>query len=161
MRIKVDWRSASKEQYERFCKKNPHIKLTVHEWRNILYGFNEAFKNYILETGDKARLPSGFGEFSINKKIRKKLTDPRPGDGKQFMNLPVDWKRSKEKGKKIYILNYNTEGYYFGWMWFKKSARFPHMDLWYFKPSRVTSRLLAHYIKTDNKYQHLYKPWKI
>lgn len=161
MRIAVDWRSASKDQYSKFCKKNPHIKLTINEWRNILYGFNESFKNYILETGDKARLPSGFGEFSINKKIRKKRTNPRPGDGKTFMNLPIDWKRSKEKGKKIYIMNFHSEGYSFSWMWFKDSARLQMTNMWYFKPSRVTSRLLAHYIKTDNKYQHLYKIWKI
>jgi len=73
MRIKVDWRSSSKDNYKNFCKKNPSIQISFDDWRNIIYSYNEHFKNYILETGDKARLPSGFGEFSINKKKRKKI----------------------------------------------------------------------------------------
>ncbi len=158
MRTHIDWRSASKENYNDFCKKNPTIKMTFDEWRNIVYSFNESFKSYILETGEKARLPFGFGEFSINKKKRRKM---KGIDGKEFVNLPIDWKKSKEKGKRIYNFNFHTEGYFFGWIWFKESTRIKNIDLWYFKPTRTTSRLLSHYIKTDNKYQHLYREWKI
>jgi nucleoid DNA-binding protein len=155
MRVKIDWRSASRENYTSFCKKHPTIKLTFDEWRNIIYSFNESFKDYILETGEKAKLPFGFGEFSINKKKRRKLK----GLNNEFVNLPVDWKKTKEKGKIIYNFNYHTEGYFFGWMWFKETARLKNTDLWYFKPTRTTSRLLSHYIKTDEKYQHLYREW--
>jgi nucleoid DNA-binding protein len=158
MRTKIDWRSSSKENYNQFCKKNPSIKLTYDEWRNILYTFNESYKEYILETGDKAKLPYGFGEFSINKKKRRKLKNNI--DGKEFVNLPIDWQKTKEKGKVIYNFNYHTEGYFFGWMWFKNTARFRNADLWYFKPSRLTSRLLSHYIKTNDKYQNIYREWK-
>ena len=73
MRVKVEWRSASREQYYSFCKKYPTIKLTFDQWRNVLYGFNEAFKTYILETGEKVKMPYGFGEFSINKKRNKRI----------------------------------------------------------------------------------------
>ena len=159
MRVHIDWRSASRDNYTKFCKKYPTIKLTYDEWRNILYGFNESFKNYILETGDRARLPSGFGEFSINKKKRKKVVVTP--DGREFINLPIDWKKTKEKGKRIYQFNYHTEGYSFRWIWFKNTMRLKHGDLWYFKPTRVTSRLLSHYLKSDNKYQHLYREYKI
>jgi nucleoid DNA-binding protein len=158
MRTKIDWRSSSKENYNQFCKKNPSVKLTYDEWRNILYTFNESYKEYILETGDKAKLPYGFGEFSINKKKRRKLKNNI--DGKEFVNLPIDWQKTKEKGKVIYNFNYHTEGYFFGWMWFKNTARFRNADLWYFKPSRLTSRLLSHYIKTNDKYQNIYREWK-
>ena len=156
MRVKIDWRSASLENYKNFCKKHPTIKLTYDEWRNIIYSFNDAFKNYILETREKAKLPFGFGEFSINKKRRRKMK----GLNDEFINLPVDWKKTKEKGKIIYNFNYHTEGFFFGWMWFKDSARLKHTELWYFKPSRTTSRLLSHYLKTDDKYQHIYHEWK-
>jgi len=158
MRVKIDWRSASKENYNNFCKKNPSIKLTFDEWRNIVYTYNEAFKEYILETGERARLPYGFGEFSINKKKRRKI---KGIDGKEFVNLPIDWKKTKEKGKRIYNFNFHTEGYFFGWVWFKDTARFRHSALWYFKPSRNTSRLLSHYIKTNDRYQHIYHEWKM
>lgn len=157
MRTKVDWRSASKTNYNNFCKKNPSIKITFDEWRNIIYSFNDAFKIYILETGEKAKLPFGFGEFSINKKKRRKIKDV---NGKEYINLPVDWKKTKEKGKIIYNFNYHTEGYFFGWVWFKESTRLRNSDLWYFKPSRTTSRLLSHYINTNEKYQHTYCEWK-
>jgi hypothetical protein len=156
MRTAVDWRSASKDNYKVFCKKHTSIKLTYDEWRNIIYTFSESFRNYILETGEKAKLPYGFGDFSINKKKRKRLV----GIKDEFVNLAVDWKKSKEKGKRIYNFNYHTEGFFFGWMWFKENVRLKNCDLWYFKPSRTTSRLLAHYIKADNKYQHLYNEWK-
>jgi len=156
MRVKIDWRSASLDNYKNFCKKHPTIKLTYDEWRNIIYSFNDAFKNYILETGEKAKLPFGFGEFSINKKKRRK----KKGLNDEFINLPIDWQKTKEKGKVIYNFNYHTEGFFFGWMWFKETARFKNADLWYFKPSRTTSRLLSHYLKTNEKYQHIYREWK-
>lgn len=157
MRTKVDWRSASKDNYNNFCKKNPSVKLSFDEWRNIVYLYLDAFKEYILETGEKAKLPFGFGEFSINKKKRRKM---KGVDGKEFVNLPIDWKKTREKGKRIYNFNFHTEGYFFGWMWFKDSARLKHTELWYFKPSRTTSRILSHYLKTDEKYQHIYREWK-
>ena len=156
-RVHIEWRSSSKENYINFCKKNPNIIITFNEWKNIVYQYNEYFKNYILETGEKARLPFGFGEFSVNKKKRKKFKNIK---GEEYINLPVDWQRSKVKGKRIYNFNYHTEGYFFGWMWFKESARIKNVDLWYFKPSRTTSRLLSHYIQTDNKYQNIYMQWK-
>jgi nucleoid DNA-binding protein len=158
MRTKIDWRSSSKDSYNDFCKKHTSIKLTYDEWRNVLYTYNESFKEYILETGEKVKLPFGFGEFSINKKKRRKLKNNI--DGKEFVNLPIDWQKTREKGKVIYNFNYHTEGFFFGWMWFKPSARFKNSDLWYFKPSRLTSRLLSHYLKTNDKYQHIYNQWK-
>lgn len=157
MRTHIDWRSASKENYNNFCKKHPSIKLSFDEWRNIVYSFIESFKEYILETGERAKLPFGFGEFSINKKKRRKM---KGTDGKEFINLPIDWQKTKEKGKVIYNFNYHTEGYFFGWIWFKKTTRIKDIHLWFFKPSRTTSRLLSHYIKTNDKYQHIYKEWK-
>jgi nucleoid DNA-binding protein len=157
MRTKIDWRSSSKENYNNFCNKNPTLKITFDQWKNIIYSYNEYFKNYILETGEKARLPFGFGEFSINKKKRRKL---KTVDGKEVVNLPIDWKKTKEKGKRIYNFNYHTEGFFFGWMWFKESTRIRNIDLWYFKPSRATSRLLSHYINIDSKYQNIYCEWK-
>lgn len=153
-RTKIDWRSASKKNYVDFCKKHPQVKLTFIEWKNIIYIYNDYYRNYILETGDTVKMPFGFGEFSVVKKKRKtKVTK----DGKEYINLPIDWKKTKELGKKVYNFNRHTDGYFFGWYWFKKKARITHSKLWYFKPSRTTSRLIQHYLTTDKKYQYLYK----
>ena len=156
MRVHVDYRTADKKNYNNFCEEYPNINLSFDDWKLIIYSYNENFREYILETGEKARLPAGLGDFSIKKKKRKRTKEV---NGKEFINLPVDWKRTKEKGKKVYNFNFHTEGYYFGWVWFKRSAMFRHSDLWYFKPSRTTSRLLNHYLKVDKEYQHIYQEW--
>lgn len=157
-RTPVDWRSAGRETYNTFCLEYPSIKLSYDEWKNIIYSFNESVRDYILETGEKVKLPFGFGEFSINKKKNKAFKDV---DGKFKVVLPIDWKKTREKGKKIYNLNYHTEGFYFGWVWFKKTSTIRFREIWYFKASRPTSRLLAHYLKIDEKYQHLYREWSL
>lgn len=157
MRTHTDYRTSSKENYINFCKSNPSVNVTYDQWKSIIYSFNESFKEYILQTGDKVKLPFGFGEFAINKKKRKNMKVDK--EGREFINLPVDWKKTKEKHKIIYNFNFHTEGYFFGWIWFKNTARFKQADLWFFKPCRSTSRLLAHYIKSDDQYQHLYREW--
>jgi|SRR6478609_8396613 len=159
MRVAVEWRSVSRVNYKDFCKKNPTIKVDFDTWKEIIYEYNQTFAEYILETGEKEKLPFGFGEFSIVKKKRVKIkTDPKTG--RDFINLPIDWKKTKEKGKVIYQMNYHTEGFFFGWHWFKKTTRLKYPTLWYFKPSRLSSRLIAHYLRVDDKYQHIYKEHK-
>lgn len=151
-RTKIDWRSGSKENYLDFCKKNPSIKVSFIEWKNIIYSYNDLFRMYILETGDKVSMPYGFGYFSINKRKRRKKKEG-------FINMAVDWQKSKLLGKRIYNFNHHTDGFFFGWMWFKDTSRIKLRQLWYFKPCRTTSRLLNHYLVTDDKYQHIYRPW--
>lgn len=155
MRTPVEIRSTDKKIYQDFCKKHPELSISLDQWRNIIYTFNESFRDYMLETGDTAKLPYGFGEFAVVRKKRKRIK--KAPDGREFVNLPVDWKKTKEKGKIIYNFNFHTEGYYYGWKWFKPTVRFRMSDFWYFKPSRSSSRLIAHYIKTDSKYQFIYQ----
>lgn len=156
MRVKVDWRSGSVANYKAFKKEYPNIDMSYDEWRDIIYTFNDKFREYILETGEKIKMPFGFGEFSINKKKRKRTITK---DGEEYINLPVDWQKTRANGKIIYNLNHHTEGYFFGWTWFKKTATMKNSGLWYFKASRTTSRLLSHYIKVDKKYQNIYAEW--
>ena len=159
MRTPCDWRSSQKINYKTFKKAHPTIKVEYDQWKNILYSFNDSFKEYILETGERAKLPYGIGEFTIRKKkCPKTVIAP---NGVERISLPKDWKKTREKGKPIYNFNFHTEGYFFGWIWFKKTARFREAYLWYFKPCRSTSRILAHYLKTDEKYQHLYQAWTV
>lgn len=156
-RSAVDWRASQKINYINFKKKHPEVDVTFDEWKNVIYSFMELFKDNVLETGHKVRLPAGMGEFAISKGKKKKLKIEE--NGKEHINLSVDWSKTKEKHKKIYNFNYHTEGYNFWWKWFKNSANFKLKDYWYFKPCRNTSRLLAHYLKVDDKYQHIYMNW--
>lgn len=157
MRSKVAWRSASRANYIDFCKTHPEINISVHEWRNIIYGYSDWFRNYILETGNKAKLPAGLGEFSILK-VKKKAT--KIVDGKLITNMPVNWVESKKHKKIIYNLNFDTEGFLFKWIWFRRTSMIRLPSVWFFRPLRTTSRLLAHYLRVDPKYQHMYKEWQ-
>ena len=72
--------------------------------------------------------------------------------------MNVDWKKTKEKGFKIYHMNNHTEGNTFRWLWVFGTQRFFQSEIWSFKPSRVSSRLIAHYIKLG--YNSKYLNWK-
>ena len=156
MRVKVDWSANRRENYKDFKKKHPRLNVSFKDWKKIIVMFNESFRDYILETGDKVKLPNGFGEFTIKKKKRRMY---RKFNGKEYLNLPVDWKKTMEKGKKIYELNHHTEGYFFGWIWGRRASMVKYNTMWRFKASRATSRLLAHYLKSNPKYQEIYKEW--
>jgi hypothetical protein len=83
-------------------------------------------------------------------------------DGKEIIIMPVDWKKTRERGKKIYHMNFHTDGYRFKWRWFVKQARFKFSKYWVFKPSRVTSRKIAEYVlKPNSDYRHIYREWHL
>lgn len=154
-RVAVQYRSTSKKVYKRFKEKHPHTNIDFNTWASIIYNFNYAFRDYLLETGYRSKFIHGFGEFAISKWRPQKIVEI---NGVEYINLPVDWKKTREHGKKIYHMNYGTDGYKFRWKWFAKPARFFVSSLWNFKPSRVTSRLLKHYISLPD-YQEKYLSW--
>lgn len=155
MRVKVQYRQASVENYKRFKAEYPQTKVDYYTWSNIIYTFNYNQRDYCLETGDKVKLPWGFGELATSKKKTKKtITDP---SGIERINLPINWKRTKELGKRIYHFNFHSDGFKLKWKWFVKTARFKSSKFWVFKPSRVSSRMIKHYITQDT--HEKYKEW--
>lgn len=157
MRVRVEYRSTSQEVFKRFKLKYPEVNIDYNRWCIAIYTFNYAFRDHILETGEIAKYPYGFGGFSITKwkpKSTKVLED-----GREVVTLPVDWKKTREAGKKIYTFNNHTEGFKFKWIWFPGTARFYKSDIWSFKPSRVTSRILKHYLSLPG-YQYKYQEWR-
>lgn len=159
MRIKIEYRQAGKATYKRWCKAHPEIKITFAEYENIIYAFNYAFRDYLLETAEKGKLPWGLGDFVISK-YKKKKVKINPKTGEDIISLPIDWKKTNEAGKIVYHLNRHTEGYRFRVKWFISSARFLSSDIWSFKPSRSTSRLINHYIKKDPHRHQVYGEWE-
>lgn len=156
-RVKVEYRSSAREVYDKFCQKYPEDIILYEEWREIIYTYNYLFRDYILETGDRSKLPFGLGAFAISK---KKIKKTKTYDGKEYVNLPVDWVKTKKAGKKIYNFNAHTDGYRFRWMWFNRGfRRFPHSDLWIFKPSRVSSRKITEFLRKPAQ-SDLYKQWQ-
>lgn len=150
---------AGKDTWKKFCEENPTIQLTYVEYQNIVYAFNESFRDHLLETGEKAKLPWGFGDFVISKRKTKKFRKSKI-TGEQIVNLPIDWKKTKEMGERMYHFNSHTEGFKFILKWFCSSARFSFSETWSFKPSRITSRLINYHIKKDPNTQYKYHEWE-
>ena len=159
MRSLIEYRTGSKETWKRFCLENPKITLSYNEYCNIIYTFSYNFRDHLLNTGEKAKLPHGLGALAVSKKKRKKTIILETGEEK--VNLPVDWVKTKKAGKYIYNFNFHTNGYSFKWKWFPHSAHFFKADVWNFKPSRVSSRLLSFYLKEDPQCQYKYKEWHL
>jgi hypothetical protein len=157
LRKAVEYRTASRENYQCFIDDHPEVKVSFTQWANIIYTFNYAFRDYMLETGSKARMPYGFGDFMVAKK--KKKTYKTLPDGTERINLSIDWKKTREMGKHIYHTNRHTGGFNFYWRWENKNAKIYQKVIWYFKPSRITSRLITHYINQYPQSQYLYQQW--
>jgi hypothetical protein len=156
MRSAVQFSQTSRATYKLFIEENPDIKITYLQYINIIYSFNYGFRDYILETGMKGKLPWGIGDFAVSK--RKPPITKKTPEGIEFINLPVDWAKTRKAGKRVYHLNNHTEGFKFSIKWFLSSTRFYDSAIWSFKPSRITSRLIKHYVVDLDK-QHSYYEW--
>ena len=156
MRKAIEFRTGSKETYKEFCIEHPEINITFGEWYEIIYMYSTLARNYIIETGKIFKFPLGIGEFAINKKKVRSFIKQK---GKEKIGLPIDWKKSKEKGKRIYIMNYHTEGYRFSWVWMKRYSKVKFSPLWKFKPHRNASRQLANVLKSGQGYHNKYCEW--
>jgi hypothetical protein len=157
-KTKVEYRSGSTETYKRFCAANPDVHLSKEQWSKIIYTYNYIVRDYILDSGDISKVPFGIGLFTISKKkIKKHKVDPW---NREWVNLPIDWKKTKEEGKYVYLFNNHSDGYRYKWRWFNKTARFYMSAIWNFIPSRDTSRKLAQYLKKPGSvYSEIYQEW--
>lgn len=157
MRPIVEYRSSSKQVYDKFRSLHPSVNISYKQWSDIIYTYNSLFREYILETGEVGKLPWGFGSFTISKKKTKKY---KTFEGKDYINLRIDWAKTRSAGKKIYHFNSHTDGYNCRWWWFARGSRLYQPDTLIFKPSRESSRSIAKYLnKPGSHYIQIYKQW--
>lgn len=158
-RRKKEYRTYSRENYDRFLKENniSEKELPYPKYCKNLEVCNWMFIEYALRTGQKVYLPYGFGPLAVNK---KKLKMYKEHEGKKYINLRVDWKKTREIGKKVYHTNEHSDGFNFRWMWFSDEAKFAFADLYVFKPGRYASRAINKYIRKVNaQYKEIYLEW--
>ena len=126
--------------------------------------FNEHWmQKLVIEKGLVFRLPFGLGRVLCKKwKPKLKLDE----DGKVVTkNLPVDWKKSKDKWAEmwpdltlkemkgiphkplIFILNEHSDGYKYVIFWDKAGCRIVNYGVYNFVPNRRNHRHLAKVIK--------------
>lgn len=157
-RPSIQYRTSSKKAFKNFKEAHPRIDITYDQFDSIIRTCNEMIMEYVMETGEKFRLPHGFGDISIHKwKPKRKRYRP---DGKIINNLPIDWVKTMQTGKRVLQLNFHTGGYKFRWVWFISTAKFKHSNIFSFKANRSASRKLAKYLKIPNSpYVQIYRSW--
>lgn len=149
------FRSTSKDTYEVFCEKNKDITITYKQYKQIILTWNDFFMKHLLETGDKLKLPFGLGPVAINKCRRAKYKF-----GTKELNLSIDWKKSKEEGKRIYHMNYHSDGFSFHWAWFPKESHIKFPEIWSFRAYRKYSRMIPQFLrKPNNSFIDIWKTW--
>lgn len=150
------FRTASKENYNKFKDKYPNIDITYDEFKKIIYTYNDLIVKFVLETGDPIKFPFGLGTLVINK--YKPKTYRKNKEGKDVCNLSINWKETKKQGKYVYLLNSHTEGYKYYFMWNYWKARIKCAYIWKFEMARVHSRLLKSYLlKPNGQHKDIYK----
>lgn len=154
----ADYRTCSKSCYEEFCKNHPNISISYKQFNSIIYTYNRMFRDYVLETGEKFKMPHGFGEVSI-RKWKKQKVNTHPITGEQFIVSAIDWIKTLEKGKHVYLMNNHTDGFRFQWKWFREGAMFEGRNVFVLNPTRESSRKIAEYIKKYPNHYHKYREW--
>lgn len=158
-KVKREYRTYSKETYLEFLKDHnlSEKDISYSKYTKILEVCNWMFIEYALRTGSKVNLPYGFGPLVVTKRILKRYKEYK---GKTYVNLRVDWNKTKKVGKKIYHTNEHTDGYNFKWLWFSLESKIHLADLYVFKPGRYASRAIAKYVKKKNsQYKEMYLNW--
>lgn len=108
--------------------------------RETFYALCEDYFKYIadllMEQAAVVQLPYRLGHLFIDK-----------SRSKDFNKLAVDWKTSKELGKKVYHLNKHTDGFKYKFTWSKQRCIVKNKGLYRFKACRENVRHLATIIK--------------
>lgn len=157
-RRKREYRTDSRENYDRFLSENKltEKELPFQKWKKNLHVCNWMFMEYALRTGLQVPLPFGWGSIAVNK---KKLKTYKEYDGKQYINLRVDWAKTRKVGKRIFHTNEHSDGFNFKWYWSYKDASIHLAELYKFKPARYASRAIAKYVKKAPHYKEQYLEW--
>lgn len=155
-RSKVQFWSHSKDNYNRFLKENnvTEKELSYKKYKRIIETCNWMYVEYALRTGFKVTLPFGFGNISV---VKKKIKTFKEFQGKQYINLRIDWAKTKEIGKRVYHTNEHSDGFNYKWRWSGREAKFHLSDLYTFRPQRYASRAISKYVKKpSSQYKDLY-----
>ena len=124
--------------YRKSIEKGSIYDIPKAEYIKICAEFNESLIDRLLERGISVKFPGRFGRL----KVVKFKTDY----SKKY-KIPVDWKKTAELGKKIYILNEHTDGFIYKIKWERNSVF--NQSFYNFIPTRTKNRRLAE--KITNK----------
>jgi hypothetical protein len=127
----------SYKEFKKNEKMGPIFDIDYKKYRAINEAFNKrVVEDILLDTGEH-NLPYRLGTIRIQKK-KMNLT-------KEAMK--VDWKATKELGKRVYHMNDHRDNYRYKWYWKKSNAIVQNKSLYSFTASRANKRELARILK--------------
>lgn len=123
-----------------YPKDSPYY-MTYREYKDIMDSFCILLVKYLVNTGDKYKIPGGMGTLFIrrNKQIIDENTYRR-----------VDFGATRKLGKNIYHYNQHSNGYYARFKWDKTRAYIVNKHTFKFNATRWAKRYLAQQIKKEN-----------
>jgi len=131
-----------RDSYKDFKKNEtvgPIFKIDYKTYRSICEKFNKKIVEDILINSGEHELPYRLGSIRIQK---KKMRLDRE-------SMKVDWKATRELGKRVYHLNDHRDNYRYKWYWKKTNAIVQNKTVYSFTASRANKRELARLLKED------------
>jgi nucleoid DNA-binding protein len=146
-RTDIGFRESCKVVDKELVQEKYNTTVSKENVKTVLEKYNDYVFKGLLEHGE-FDLPY-IGQL----RIRKHKKTPRINKSTGKLNLKsvvVDWKATKEHGKRILRSNSHTNGYVYRIYW-KKDKTLKNCTLYNFRACRTLSRALADYIFNKNK----------
>ena len=129
--------------YKFFKKKYAKTKVTRETYRKICCDFNKMIVADAIE-GKTVPLPYSMGSLWI----KKYEID--------YDNPPIDLNESRKAGKKVYHLNFHSDGYIAKWAWTKRNNLITNLIYYSFRVTREHSRAVAQIMKQPNGHKRYF-----
>lgn len=127
----------------RLFTKQTGVDIDYSRFKTILDTFNKTILESLQDRSEGFRMPYGLGYIRIVKYKPKSYTQK---------SLSIDYKTSKEFGKRIYHLNEHSDGYKYRLFWSKLQHTFPDKYKYQLSFVRQNKRRLAQLIFKHNDY---------
>ena len=127
-----------RDMYKTMAAEIPYKLYTA-----ILHTMCQIILEHVLERSEGFKMPYGLGFIQVGKYLPKQLT-PK--------SLSIDYKATREYGKKIYHLNEHSDGYKYRLYWSKIPQTFPDRYKYQLSFVRQNKRRLAKLIFDKKDY---------
>lgn len=123
--------------YKQECKNKNLKAVDKKTFTKICKDTNKEIMNLVLNKSEEVDLPFRMGSIKVTKKKQDLSNKPQN-------KWPIDWKRSKELGFKVYFV----QDYTYNIKWLKKRALVRFKKAYIFKPCRTAKRQVPKNLKT-------------
>ena len=123
--------------------KTMDVEVDYSLYKLVLDTMCNVILEHVLNASDGFKMPYGLGYIQIGKYRPKTYTE---------QSLSVDYKSSKEYGKRIYHLNEHSDGYKYRLHWSKVPKTFPQRYKYSLSLVRKNKRRLAQLIFNKQDY---------